>query len=244
MSDYPIYLSPNDPLPLPRLFEPNPEFPDGLIAITNSITPKRLIEAYQKGIFPWPSEDFPILWWFTSPRMTLCPEDMIIRRSLRKKIQQVLLNPAWEIRVDTAFAQVIKSCANSPRQGQNGTWITPEIQENYLALSHQGIAHSVETWYQGELVGGLYGINLGQMFYGESMFMKVADASKIALAALCARCLQVQIELIDCQQETTHLTSLGGKLMDKMTFLDKIDVLTRKPSPQWGFDKEVLAHWL
>lgn len=244
MNEYPVYLSPDDPLPLPRLFESNPQFPDGLIAVTESITPERLIEAYHKGIFPWPSEDFPVLWWFTSPRMTLRPENMMIRRSLRKKIQQVLSNPAWEIRVDTAFKEVINSCANSLRHGQSGTWITAEIKENYIELSRHGIAHSIETWYQGELVGGLYGINLGRMFYGESMFMKIADASKIALAALCARGVQVQIELIDCQQETEHLTSLGAQLMDKITFLDTIERLTIKPSPEWGFDKQVLAYWL
>ncbi len=244
MNEYPIYLSPDDPLPQPRRFTSNPQFPDGLIAVTDSISPERLIEAYHKGIFPWPSEDFPILWWFTSPRMTLRPENMTIRRSLRKKIQQVLHNAEWEIKVDTAFEEVISSCANSPRYGQNGTWITPEIRANYIELSRQGIAHSVETWYRGELVGGLYGINLGQMFYGESMFMKIADASKIALAALCAKCIQVQIPLIDCQQETNHLTSLGGQLMDKTSFLDTIEILTTKPSPQWGFDKQVLAYWL
>jgi leucyl/phenylalanyl-tRNA--protein transferase len=241
---YPIYLNLNEPLPLPRLFEQDPKFPDGLIAISDSITPKRLIEAYQKGIFPWPSENQPILWWFTSPRMTLRPEDMIIQRSLKKKIQQVLVNPDWEIKIDHSFETVIHSCANSPRHGQDGTWITPEIQENYIELYHQGIAHSIETWYQDELVGGLYGINLGRMFYGESMFMKTADASKIALAALCAKAIQSSIALIDCQQETSHLKSLGAKLMDKTSFLDAIEQLTTEPSPNWFFNKEVLAYWL
>ena len=244
MNEYPVYLSPKDSLPSPRLFEPNPQFPDGLIAITESISPKRLIEAYQKGIFPWPSEDFPILWWFTSPRMTLRPENIIIRRSFKKKIQQVLHDTDWEVKVDTAFEETIKSCANSLRHGQNGTWITQEIQENYIALFRRGIAHSVETWYQGKLVGGLYGINLGLMFYGESMFSKMTDASKIALAALCARCIDVNITLIDCQQETEHLTSLGAQLMDKSSFLDTIEVLTQKTAPKWGYGKEVLARWL
>jgi leucyl/phenylalanyl-tRNA--protein transferase len=241
---YPTYLNPEDPLPLPRLFEQDPKFPDGLIAISDSITPKRLIEAYQKGIFPWPSENHPILWWFTSPRMTLRPEDMIIRRSLKKKIQQVLINPDWEIKIDHSFETVIRSCANSTREGQSGTWITPEIQENYIALHHQGIAHSIETWHQDELVGGLYGINLGKMFYGESMFMKTADASKLALAALCAQAIQSGIALIDCQQETSHLTSLGAQLMDKTSFLDTIEKLSIQPSPNWSFNKEVLAYWL
>mgnify|MGYP006268523511 CR=1 FL=1 len=241
---YPVFLYPDDPLPSPEDFIQDPNFPEGLIALSDEINPQRLIQAYQQGIFPWYSEGQPVLWWFTSPRMVLNPENFIVSHSLRKKIKQILRDPDWEIRVDSAFADVIRACANSPRKGQEGTWITTEIQESYQALHQQGIAHSIETWYQDKLVGGLYGVNLGEMFFGESMFSSASNASKIALAALTAMCINVGIPLIDCQQQTQHLTSMGGQLIDKSQFIQTIKGLVKKISPKWQFDKNVLAYWL
>ena len=239
-----LWLAEEDALPSPKQIDGYVDYPDGLMAISQSMTPERLIEAYQKGIFPWYSEDQPVLWWCTSPRMTLQPSELIVHHSLRKKIKQIISQPEWAITVDGAFTQVIANCALSPRAGQDGTWITAEIQTHYIELFHQKIAHSVEVWHQGHLVGGLYGINLGKMFYGESMFMKVPDASKVALAALCAACLKMDIPLIDCQQETQHLASLGAKPLEKIVFLNRLETLITQPAPIWNFDKQILAHWV
>jgi leucyl/phenylalanyl-tRNA--protein transferase len=199
-----------------------------------------LLEAYRQGIFPWYSEGQPVMWWCTSPRMVLDTRQINISDSLRKKIKKVLKNSAWEIKVDTAFREVITACAQSQRKDQDGTWITEEIIAHYIELHQLGIAHSVETWFEGKLVGGLYGINLGTMFYGESMFRHITDASKIALAALCAWCVTVDIHLIDCQQQTSHLQSMGAHPIPKDSFLDWIEDHIDQPSPLWKWDKSVL----
>lgn len=238
-----LWLDEDEAFPSPKDISGYPGYPAGLIAISETMSPKRLIEAYEKGIFPWYSDNQPILWWCISPRMVLQPQELVISQSLQKKIKQVLKNVDWEIKVDHSFKEVIANCAQSPRQGQSGTWITQEIQAHYTALFHLGIAHCVETWYQGQLIGGLYGINLGKMFYGESMFKTQADASKIALAALCAYCIEVGIPMIDCQQETSHLASLGAKPMNKLAFLNAIDSLKLNTRPSWKFSKKVLEHY-
>jgi leucyl/phenylalanyl-tRNA--protein transferase len=199
-----------------------------------------LLAAYRQGIFPWYSEGQPVMWWCTSPRMVLDTRQINIRYSLHKKLRQVQKNPAWEIKVDTVFQEVISACAKSHRKDQDGTWITEEIIAYYFRLHQQGIAHSVETWFEGQLVGGLYGINLGTMFYGESMFTNVSDASKIALAALCAWCAKVNIHLIDCQQQTSHLKSMGAHPISKDYFLDWIESHIDQPAPTWQWDKSVL----
>ena len=173
--------------------------------------------------------------------MVLNTAEIKITHSLSKKIKQVLKNPLWEIRVDTAFVDVIQACANAQRKNQQGTWITNEIISYYSILHERGFAHSVETWFEGHLVGGLYGINLGKMFYGESMFMHVTDASKLALAALCAWCNEVGIRLIDCQQQTQHLSSLGAKPISKIEFLDWIESQTKLSPPSWNWSKSVLC---
>jgi leucyl/phenylalanyl-tRNA--protein transferase len=228
--------------PSPRTFvQDNPELPQDLIALSDSMDEQLLLAAYRQGIFPWYSEGQPVMWWCTSPRMVLDTRQINISDSLRKKLKQVLKNPAWEIKVDTAFREVITACAQSQRKDQDGTWITEEIIAHYAQLHEQGIAHSVETWFDGTLVGGLYGINLGTMFYGESMFRKITDASKIALAALCAWCAEVHIHLIDCQQQTTHLLSMGAHPIPKDSFLDWIESHIDQPSPLWKWDKSVLC---
>ena len=228
--------------PSPRQFtQTNPELPKDLIALSESMDEELLLKAYRQGIFPWYSEGQPVMWWCTSPRMVLECSAIKISHSLHKKIKQVLKNPRWEIRVDTAFTQVIQACSNAQRKDQDGTWITPEIIAYYSNLNQQGTAHSVETWLDGNLVGGLYGINLGKMVFGESMFTHVTDASKLALAALCAWCNQVGIKLIDCQQQTHHLSSLGAKPISKIAFLDWIDSQVDLPPPSWNWNKSVLC---
>jgi leucyl/phenylalanyl-tRNA--protein transferase len=236
-----VWLDPEDPFPKPREFtQDDPQLPNGLIALSDTLDAKRLLEAYQQGIFPWYNEDQPVMWWCTSPRMVLEPQQIKISKSLYKTIKQRLLDPAWEIRIDTSFTEVMRSCANSSRHGQDGTWITPDIIEAYTALHHQGFAHSVETWHNHQLVGGLYCINLGAMVYGESMFTKVTDASKLALCALCAWCRTVGIGMIDCQQETEHLASLGAHPIPKGQFLDWIEQQVDLATPTWNWGKEVL----
>ncbi len=236
------WLRTNSPFPSPRDFvQDDPELPDGLIAISDSINENRLIAAYRQGIFPWYSKGQPVLWWCTSPRMVLETSSIKISNSLRKKIQQVQVNSEWEIKIDTSFQTMMESCANTQRKDQDGTWITSEIIDSYVKLHHLGIAHSVEMWYQNELVGGLYGINLGKMMYGESMFTRVTDASKVALTALCAWCASVGIQRIDCQQETDHLGSLGAHPIPKKDFLDWIESQIDLPAPPWNWNKSVLC---
>jgi leucyl/phenylalanyl-tRNA---protein transferase len=228
--------------PSPRHFvQTHPELPDDLIALSETMDDELLLNAYRQGIFPWYSAGQPIMWWCTSPRMVLHTAEIKITHSLRKKIKQVIKNPAWEIRVDHTFREVIAACAHAQRKDQDGTWITDQIIEHYCELHDRGFAHSVETWFDGALVGGLYGINLGKMFYGESMFMLTTDASKLALAALCAWCQTVDIQLIDCQQQTQHLSSLGARPISKIEFLDWIASQIDLPAPSWNWSKSVLC---
>jgi len=236
------WIEPHSPFfPSPRTFvQDNLELPEDLIALSDCMDEQLLLAAYRHGIFPWYSEGQPVMWWCTSPRMVLDTRHINISDSLRKKLKQVLKQPEWEIKVDTAFQEVITACAQLQRKDQDGTWITEEIIAHYAELHQRGIAHSVETWFEGKLVGGLYGINLGTMFYGESMFRYITDASKIALAALCAWCVEVDIHLIDCQQQTSHLQSMGAHPIPKDSFLDWIEGHIDQPSPLWKWDKSVL----
>lgn len=217
----------------------------GLLAVSEDLTPERLETAYRHGIFPWYSAEQPVLWWSTDPRMVLRPSALKISHSLRKTLQQVVDDLAWEIRTDFDFTATMQACAAVPREGQNGTWITPAIIAAYSALHRQGKAHSVETFYAGERVGGLYGVCLGRMFYGESMFATRRDASKIALAALCAYLVQQNVAMIDCQQETAHLASLGASPIPRATFIQHIKAAVGAPSiAPWQFDKQILqAHF-
>jgi leucyl/phenylalanyl-tRNA---protein transferase len=180
--------------------------PNGLLAAGADLSPQRLVNAYRHGIFPWFGPGEPILWWSPDPRMVLFPEQLKISRSFARTLR----HGDYSVRLDSAFAPVIAACASTPRPGQTGTWIIPEMQSAYSCLHEMGIAHSVETWLDGQLVGGLYGVALGRAFFGESMFSHRTDASKIALAHLCAYLVTRGFGIIDCQMETAHLKSMGA----------------------------------
>jgi leucyl/phenylalanyl-tRNA--protein transferase len=238
------WLDPQDPFPpVEHALGPASDAP-GLLAASRELTPQRLLLAYREGIFPWYAQGQPVLWWSTDPRMVLAPDDLRVSTTFRKTLKRVQRDPAWEIRVDDDFAAVMRNCAGTRREGQHGTWITPEILAAYTALHRGGMAHSVETWFDGERVGGLYGVALGRMFYGESMFAHRTDASKIALAALCAFLAGHGIAMIDCQQETDHLASLGALPIPRKAFLDHVRRATKMPDiAPWQFDKTVLSRW-
>lgn len=229
--------------PLHRALGADTDAP-GLLAASAELSAQRLEEAYRSGIFPWYSAGQPVLWWSPDPRMVLQPSQMKISASLRKTLKNVLREDLWEIRIDVDFAATMHACAHAPREGQNGTWITPMIVDAYTALHAKSLAHSVETWYAGECVGGLYGVSIGKMFFGESMFARRTDASKIALAALCAHLHRQDVTLIDCQQNTQHLSRLGGAEMPRVDFMAHLRrAITLEPIA-WPFDKSVLVDWL
>lgn len=197
--------------------------PNGLLCAGGDLSPERLLEAYRRGIFPWFSEGEPILWWSPDPRMVLFPAELKISRSLARTLRR----GRYEVRLDTAFPEVIGECS-LPRPGQDGTWITAEMQQAYLRLHELGHAHCVETWIDGRLAGGLYGMAIGRAFYGESMFSRVADASKIALAHL-AHYLECHgFAVIDCQMKTAHLASLGAREIRRRELVVGLDVWTRE----------------
>ncbi len=191
--------------------------PDGLLAAGGDLSAQRLLQAYKHGIFPWFNPGDPILWWSPDPRMVLIPEQIKISRSLAK----ILRNTEYEIRCDTCFEKVILACA-APRKNQDGTWISDDMVAAYSALHRSGYAHSVETWQDGKLVGGLYGISIGRMFYGESMFSLVSNASKISLAHLAKQLERWQFGMIDCQMNTPHLASLGAKEIQRTKYNHKL----------------------
>ncbi|WAC71155.1 leucyl/phenylalanyl-tRNA--protein transferase [Roseateles sp. SL47] len=228
--------------PTRRALGPRSDAP-GLLAAGGDLRPARLRAAYAQGIFPWYSEGQPILWWSTEPRMVLKTADFKLSRSLRKTLARFRRTPGCDIRVDTATDVVLKACASTPRDGQAGTWILPDMQQAYLQLAQEGTVHSVETWMDGELVGGLYGVNLGRMFYGESMFMRRTDASKIALAALVCLCREHGIPWIDCQQQTGHLASLGAAPVTRAAFESHLAQYVGQPAPQdWTYHPRLWAH--
>lgn len=212
----------------------------GLLAVSHCISANQVIQAYQKGIFPWPDSDQQILWWTPDPRMVLYTNQFRINRSFSKTINQFLGNNRCQIRVNTNFYSVIDHCANIARYKQNGTWIIPTLKGVYCQLNQQGYAHSIETWVDNRCVGGLYGVAMGHMFYGESMFSYQSNASKIALAALVAYCRQQHVELIDCQQNTPHLASLGAQEISREAFTKHLKINTSKPKLDWIFDKTIL----
>jgi leucyl/phenylalanyl-tRNA--protein transferase len=213
----------------------------GLLAATADLLPWRLVDAYRRGIFPWYSDGQPVLWWSPDPRMILVPDEFKVSPSFRKTLKRVLREPGWEVRVDDDFAGVMRACAQAPRRGQRGTWITAEIIDAYASLFRTGRAHSIETWLDGRRVGGLYGVAIGRMFFGESMHADVSDASKIALAALVAHLREHRLEMIDCQQNTSHLASLGGREIARSAFVAHVRRAVAEPPIPWRFDKRVLA---
>lgn len=211
--------------------------PNGLLAVGGDLSPERLLAAYRRGIFPWYSAGEPILWWSPDPRMVLFPERIRIRRSLAR----VLRNGDYTVTLDTAFERVIAACAAMPRAGQSGTWISAEMQAAYLQLHRLGHAHSVETWRGGRLIGGLYGVVIGRAFFGESMFSRATDASKIALAHLCRFLAARSFGIIDCQMETPHLATMGAGPIPRREFVARVAALADQddhpgPWPADGID--------
>lgn len=226
------WLKPDDPFPDIASALSGAGSASGLLAASANIWPDRLLEAYKKGIFPWFSPGQPVLWWSTDPRMVLPTDRFVISHSLKKKLNQVrksmMSGGKWLIRFDSAFQAVMQACAE-PRKGQHGTWISGNMIENYIKLHEMGYAHSTELWLEGELVGGAYGVAIGKMFYGESMFARVSDASKIALAWLIHFLRNHGVRLIDCQQETAHLASLGGISLSREAFAAHLAVAVNQP---------------
>jgi leucyl/phenylalanyl-tRNA---protein transferase len=225
------FLGPGEPFPPVdyALREPN-----GLLAAGGDLSPERLLEAYAEGIFPWFGEDDPLLWWSPDPRMVLYTNELRVSRSLRK----VLRAGRFHVTMDTAFAEVMEGCAE-PRRDQDGTWITPDMTEAYLRLAALGYAHSVEAWQDGRLAGGLYGVAVGRMFFGESMFTRVTDASKVAFAQLVGQLQRWDMPLVDCQMSTPHLASLGAREIRRSEFLGHVRRLVNAPPVPgpWRFDE-------
>lgn len=224
------WLNPDDPFPAAEraMREPN-----GLLCAGLDLSPERILAAYRQGIFPWFNHGEPVLWWSPNPRMVLVPDEFKLSRSLRQRMKK----GGYEIRVDTSFEQVMTACGES-RKGQSGTWIGPAMMDAYTSLHEMGYAHSIETWMDGELAGGLYGLAIGRMFYGESMFARRTDASKMALAHLCRQLDLWGFELIDCQMETAHLASLGAKQVSREVFIQEMKRLIKLPpmANPWRFD--------
>src|SRR5476649_1087066 len=210
--------------------------PNGLLAAGGELSPARLVDAYRQGIFPWFSPGQPILWWSPDPRMVLIPHELKVARSLKKALR----NRAYEVRADTNFRTVIVACAQ-PRPEQDGTWISVGMIDAYCALHELGLAHSIETWIDGELAGGLYGVALGRMFYGESMFTRVPDASKIALVHLTRQLERWQFGMIDCQMHTPHLASLGAREIPRADFMHTLQELVNYPHipGRWELDRDL-----
>lgn len=207
----------------------------GLLCAGGDLSVGTLVRAYHAGIFPWFSPGQPILWWSPDPRMVLNPARFRLHTSLKKQLKKFANSPHCEIRVDTAFETVIQACADIGRAGQSGTWIVPDMVQAYVNLHRAGLAHSVETWMHGKLVGGLYFVAIGRAVFGESMFHKVTDASKITLAALIALCRNAGIHQIDCQQNTRHLASFGAAEMPRALFVEGVAAALKQPAPVWLF---------
>ena len=229
----PFWLDPDDPnIGFPEV-ELALKEPDGLLAIGGDLSVPRLLQAYRLGIFPWYGPGQPILWWSPDPRLVLYPERLHVSHNLAKTLRKNV----FEVTMDTAFESVIHACA-APRADNSGSWITPEMKQAYLDLHQQGHAHSVECWQEGELVGGLYGVSVGRIFFGESMFATVNNASKVALARLARQLAQWEFHLIDCQVHTSHLVTLGANSMSRNEFvyvLKQACALPGQESP-WVFD--------
>jgi leucyl/phenylalanyl-tRNA--protein transferase len=239
------WLGPDDPFPPVATALRNPA---GLLAAGADLSPARLVDAYRHGIFPWYSDGDPILWWSTDPRMVLFTDEFRVSHSLKKRLVRSIDDPAIQIRVDHAFVDVIAACAE-PRDDDGGTWIVDEMIAAYVALHRAGVAHSVETWIDGRLAGGLYGLSIGRMFFGESMFARATDASKIALAHLVAFARSAAIPMLDCQQQTRHLASLGARAVPRHDFVRKVaDLVDREPLAPWperlvwSRDESIVTH--
>lgn len=224
------FLSPDDPFPP---VDSALQVPNGLLAAGGDLTPDRLLAAYREGVFPWFGDEDPILWWSPDPRMVLYVNEVHASRSLRKVIRA----NRFRVTFDQAFREVIRGCADA-RRDHEGTWITLAMEEAYVRLAELGHAHSVEAWQGETLVGGLYGVAVGRMFFGESMFTRVTDASKVALITLARQLERWKMPLIDCQMSTPHLASLGARDVPRTDFLAEVRYLVQQPvvPPPWRFD--------
>ena len=214
------------------------EFPNGLLAWGGTLRPKRLVEAYRRGLFPWYSEGEPILWWTPSPRCVLYPNDVYISKRSRRRLRQ----KAFEITADCAFGQVISACSES-RQERPSTWITRDMLEAYEAMHEMGVAHSIEAWHQGELAGGIYGLAIGHFFFGESMFSYRTDASKIALITLCRQLSSWGFGPIDCQVVNPHLLSMGAVSIEREDFEARLEKFTGKARPPGSWKESFQGQW-
>ena len=230
------WLEPGDPFPPVQAAWDQTQPAPGLLAAGGVLDTATLHRAYSSGVFPWFSEGQPILWWATDQRMVLVPAEFRLHRSLRKAVAKFAGDPRCELRIDSAFEQVIRACASSPRDGQSGTWIVPAMVRAYEAFHAAGFAHSVEAWIDGELAGGLYCVSIGRAVFGESMFTRVPDASKIALAGLVALCRRQQVRWIDCQQNTSHLASLGARELPREQFVAAVARDVQGPPLRWQFE--------
>jgi leucyl/phenylalanyl-tRNA--protein transferase len=212
-------------------------YPDGLVAIGGDLSPERLLEAYRHGIFPWFNEDQPILWWSPDPRAVIFPENFHMSRSLARMIR----DPDWEYSLNQAFPEVISRCASN--RGEYGTWITPGMQAAYATMHELGYAHSVESWYQGQLAGGIYGLRLGNIFFGESMYTGRTGGSKVAISGLISICLNEKIKLLDCQMSSEHLETLGMVEILRNDFLRNLRRETKNAAADrnWGFGRRSAA---
>ncbi len=206
--------------------------PDGLLAVGGDLRAERLLLAYRLGIFPWYSDGQPVLWWSPDPRIILEPGEFHISRRLGQTIKKGI----FKVTFDRAFAEVIRACAASPRKGQHGTWITTEMMEAYICLHQMGFAHSAESWLDGELVGGIYGISLGRCFFGESMFFSQTNASKVALATLVQQLITWDFHMIDAQVTSEHLIRLGAKEVPRHIFLQRLQATLRHPTKKGSWD--------
>lgn len=228
-------LSMSDPFPPVNraLDEPN-----GLLAAGGGLGVSRLLDAYSRGIFPWFSDGDPILWWCPDPRMVLVPARIHVSKSLKRRLRR----DDYDVSFDRAFSAVLQACA-APRRDDTGTWLVPSMMRAYTRLHEAGAAHSVEVWMDGELAGGLYGVALGRMFFGESMFTRRTDGSKIAIVTLAAQLAAWGYPLIDCQMRTAHLASLGAVEIPRRQFVDAVQRLVREPgvASPWGLDDAVIA---
>ena len=233
----PCWLDPDDP----ELWFPNVELalqePNGLLAVGGDLSEERLLLAYRSGVFPWYGPGQPILWWSPDPRLVLIPERLRVSRSLAKPIRKGV----FSLTLDQAFDAVIRACAE-PRPGQAGTWITPEMMAAYCDLHAAGHAHSVECWQDGRLAGGLYGVAIGHVFFGESMFARCTDASKVAFVGLVRQLSRWGFPLLDCQVHTTHLASLGAEAISRRDFIRTLERECRQPAPNpvWHLDRDIL----
>lgn len=233
----PYWLNPHDPTDFPDVALALHD-PDGLLAVGGDLSIERLLAAYQRGIFPWYSGDQPILWWSPDPRSVLFPNKLHMSRSLRKTLRK----QQYKITLDTAFADVIHACSQ-PREGDPGTWITDEMQQAYIRLHQAGFAHSVECWMNNKLVGGLYGVAIGHVFFGESMFSTRTDASKVAFVFLVRQLQRWQFGLIDCQIQSAHLDQFGAELIPRSEFITQVNQLCSQAGDRevWTMDVDLEA---